>query len=84
VTSSRELTNAPLIVRNVDSATEVGRDCSERLETSMRNMAFVIVIGILIGTAGFVAKADQTAVAPPQGSTPLLEVRAEGVQSLHL
>jgi len=30
-------------------------------------MAFVIVTGILIGTAGFVAKADQTAVAPPQG-----------------
>lgn len=46
----------------------------------MRYMAFVIVIGILIGTAGFVAKADQTTVAPPQGSTPLLEVRAEGVQ----
>src|SRR5690349_19650250 len=45
----------------------------------MRN-AFVIVMGILIGTAGFVAKADQTAVAPPQGSTPLLEVGAEGVQ----
>ena len=45
----------------------------------MRN-AFGMVMGILIGTAGFVAKADQTAVEPPQGSAPLLEVRAEGVQ----
>jgi hypothetical protein len=46
----------------------------------MRNVAFVIVMGILIGTAGLFAKADQMAVAPPQGSTPLLEVGAEGVQ----
>jgi Protein of unknown function (DUF3455) len=46
----------------------------------MRNISFVIVMGILIGTGAFVAKADQTAVAPPLGSTPLLEVGADGVQ----
>jgi hypothetical protein len=46
----------------------------------MRNISFVIVTGLLIGAVPFVVKADQTAVAPPKGSTPLLEVRADGVQ----
>ena len=36
--------------------------------------------GILIGMSGFLVNADQTGVAPPQGSAPLLEVVADGVQ----
>jgi Protein of unknown function (DUF3455) len=46
----------------------------------MKNIGFLVVTGILIGAGPFVVKADQTPVAPPQGSTPLLEVRADGVQ----
>ena len=46
----------------------------------MRNISLVIVTGILIGTGAFVVKADQTVVAPPEGSKPLLEVVADGVQ----
>jgi hypothetical protein len=46
----------------------------------MRNIALVIVGAILIGICAFVAKADQMAVAPPQGTTLLLEVGADGVQ----
>jgi hypothetical protein len=46
----------------------------------MRNIALVIVGAILIDQGSFVAKADQTAIAPPQGATLLLEVGADGVQ----
>lgn len=46
----------------------------------MRNIALIIMTGILIGKSTFVAKADQTAVAPPQGSAVLLEAVADGVQ----
>ena len=46
----------------------------------MRKAGFAIVTGIFIGTAGLAADADQTAVAPPQGSTLLFEVGADGVQ----
>jgi Protein of unknown function (DUF3455) len=46
----------------------------------MRNIVLVIVGAILTGTGAFVAKADQAAVAPPQGTTLLLEVGADGVQ----
>ena len=34
----------------------------------------------MIGMSGFRVNADQTGVAPPQGSAPLLEVVADGVQ----
>jgi hypothetical protein len=44
------------------------------------NMAFAITAGILIGMSAFAVNADQTEVAPPQGSTLLLEVVADGVQ----
>lgn len=47
---------------------------------SMRNIHFVMVTWILIATGPVIVEADQTAVAPPKGSTPLLEVRADGVQ----
>ena len=43
-------------------------------------MAFAMGVGILIGMSGFLVNADQTGVAPPQGSAPLLEVVADGVQ----
>lgn len=46
----------------------------------MRNMGFVFVSQILIGLGSFAANADQTSVAPPQGSTLLLEAVADGVQ----
>jgi hypothetical protein len=44
------------------------------------NMAFAITAGILMGMSAFAVNADQTGVAPPQGSTLLLEVTADGVQ----
>ena len=40
----------------------------------------VIAAAILIGTGAFAARADQSAVAPPQGSAPVLELVADGVQ----
>jgi hypothetical protein len=46
----------------------------------MRRKAFVISAGILIGMGTIAVNADQTAVAPPQGSALFLEVGAEGVQ----
>ncbi len=46
----------------------------------MRNMAFAITAGILIGMGAFVVNAGQTGVAPPQGSALLFEVVADGVQ----
>ena len=44
------------------------------------NKAFAVTTAILIGTGAVPVNADQTAVAPPQGSAPLLEVVADGVQ----
>ena len=44
------------------------------------NMAFAITAGILIGMSAYPVNADQTGVTPPQGSAPLLEVVADGVQ----
>jgi Protein of unknown function (DUF3455) len=46
----------------------------------MTNTAFAITAGILIGMGAVPADADQTAVAPPQGSALLLEAVADGVQ----
>ena len=46
----------------------------------MKRKAFVISAGILIGMGTIAVNADQTAVAPPQGSALFLEVGAEGVQ----
>jgi Protein of unknown function (DUF3455) len=43
-------------------------------------MAFAMGVGILIGMSGFLVNADQTGVAPPQGSAPLLQAVADGVQ----
>jgi Protein of unknown function (DUF3455) len=39
-----------------------------------------IAAAILLGTSGCAARADQAAVAPPQGSAPVLELVADGVQ----
>jgi hypothetical protein len=44
------------------------------------NIAFAIIAGILIGMGGLPVAADQTGVAPPEGSALLLEVLADGVQ----
>ena len=44
------------------------------------DMAFAMGVGILVGMSGFLVNADQPGVAPPQGSAPLLEVVADGVQ----
>ncbi len=44
------------------------------------NMAFAVTAGILVGMSAFSVNADQTGVAPPQGSALLLEASAEGVQ----
>jgi Protein of unknown function (DUF3455) len=46
----------------------------------MRNMAFATTAGILVGISAIAVNADQTGVAPPQGSALLLEVSADGVQ----
>jgi hypothetical protein len=46
----------------------------------MNHMAHGIAVGILIGTGVFAVAADQTAVMPPQASTLLLELFADGVQ----
>ena len=46
----------------------------------MTNTAFAITAGILIGMGAVAVNADQTAVAPPQGSALLLEAVADGVQ----
>ena len=39
-----------------------------------------IATAILIGTASVAAGADQAAVMPPEGSAPVLELDADGVQ----
>jgi hypothetical protein len=39
-----------------------------------------VAAAILIGTGLFAARADQSAVAPPAGSAPVLELVADGVQ----
>lgn len=43
-------------------------------------MAFAVAAGILVGVGAFAVNADQTGVAPPQGSALLLEAVADGVQ----
>jgi Protein of unknown function (DUF3455) len=55
-------------------------DGSVRLEMWMRNIALIIVTGILIGKSAFAAAADEDAVMPPPGSALLLELVAHGVQ----
>jgi hypothetical protein len=42
--------------------------------------AFAVAAGILIGMGALAVNADQTGMAPPQGSALLLEVTADGVQ----
>jgi hypothetical protein len=44
------------------------------------NTALAVAAGILVGMGAFAVNADQTAVAPPQGSTLLDEASADGVQ----
>jgi hypothetical protein len=39
-----------------------------------------VAVVILVGTGGFAARADQAAIMPPAGSTPVLELVADGVQ----
>ncbi|MBV9203732.1 MAG: DUF3455 domain-containing protein [Alphaproteobacteria bacterium] len=46
----------------------------------MKHLAAGVAAAILLGAGGLTAGADQAAVAPPQGSTPLLELVADGVQ----
>ena len=50
------------------------------MKTPVRTLACGIAAAILIGAGTFAAGADQAAVAPPEGSTPVLEVVADGVQ----
>ena len=42
--------------------------------------AFAVAAGTLVGMSALAVSADQTGVAPPQGSALLLEVTADGVQ----
>ena len=46
----------------------------------MRYLACGLAAAVLIGTGGFVAGADEAAVAPPRGSQLVLELFADGVQ----
>lgn len=46
----------------------------------MKHTWSVIAAGVAIGATGLAANADQTAVAPPEGSALLLEAVADGVQ----
>ena len=46
----------------------------------MKYWACGIAVAILIGTPTFAAGADQTAVAPPEGSALVLELVGDGVQ----
>jgi hypothetical protein len=48
--------------------------------TRMKYIARTLTVGFLIGISVFVVKADQTAVAQPQGTKLLFEVVADGVQ----
>src|SRR5262245_5620674 len=50
------------------------------MEKQMRRIACSIAAAIFTGAAGFAARADQVPVAPPEGSAPLLELGADGVQ----
>jgi Protein of unknown function (DUF3455) len=43
-------------------------------------LAFAMTTGIFVGMGGFAVNAEQTGVAPPQGSELLLEAVADGVQ----
>jgi len=45
-----------------------------------KHLACGVATTILISAGGVAAGADQAAVAPPQGSAPLLELVADGVQ----
>ena len=45
-----------------------------------RNLACAIAAGMLVGMSAIAVNADQTEVAPPQGSALLLEAVADGVQ----
>jgi uncharacterized protein DUF3455 len=46
----------------------------------VKNIARGTAAAVLLGAAALAAEADQTAVAPPEGSAPLLELVADGVQ----
>jgi hypothetical protein len=50
------------------------------LETEVRKLADFTVANILLISAGFTVVADEPTVSPPQGTTLLLEVIANGVQ----
>jgi Protein of unknown function (DUF3455) len=50
------------------------------LEAEVRKLAYCTVAGILLVSAGFAVGADEPTVLPPQGSTLLLKVIADGVQ----
>jgi Protein of unknown function (DUF3455) len=52
----------------------------QQFKSVSTNVALAVSAGLSIGMYGFAANADQTGVAPPQGSAPLLEVVADGVQ----
>jgi uncharacterized protein DUF3455 len=46
----------------------------------VKQLACGMAAAVLIGTGGAATRADQAAVAPPEGSAPLLELLADGVQ----
>ena len=46
----------------------------------MRRLAYCTVAGILLVSAGFAVGANEPTVSPPQGTTLLLKVIADGVQ----
>ena len=50
------------------------------METRMKNVICSIAAGILIGAGAFAVSADQAAVTAPEGSAPVLELVADGVQ----
>jgi Protein of unknown function (DUF3455) len=62
----------------VGRAIDRGRQCA--IGDVDEEYRLIIATAILIGKSAFIAKADQTAVAPPQGSALLLEAVADGVQ----
>src|SRR5215469_13273263 len=56
------------------------RRCSQHVLATKMTRGVSIAAAILLGTGVVAARADPAAVAPPEGSTPVLELVADGVQ----
>ena len=79
--------NREMLSLGMRSPSTIARECSASacrkslsLYENLPRAAFSVAAGILIGMGAFAVSADQTEIAPPQGSALLLEAVADGVQ----